>query len=501
MSTPSASPSGPAVPPPSPWAAPPSPRPLFSGRFWRSPRAGLRPGVLAGLAGVAVLAGSLLLAEFGIQWLVLAIAMTIAVLAALPARTRLRNRWDRGVLALVLNLVAVAAVRTSVPMTLLCLLAAAGLAAALAAGAWSWSGLVVTPLLVPLNGLRALPWAERGLRRARTVSRSGPLIRGLVVAGLLTWVCVALLASADSAFAGLLTLVPLDRAPETLIARCLLGLVVALFTLALAFTAAAPPRWRELTVRRGTRPPVEWMLPLVAVDVVLATFLAVQTAVLFGAYPDELVSGDATPAERAREGFGQLVVLTLVVAALLTWAARVAADAVRDRRLLATAGGALGVLVLVVVASALRRLWLYEQAFGWTVMRLDAGVFEVWLALVIAGTGLAWVLRRTTVMARVVPVSAGIGLLLLALAGPDALVASWNVDRWQRTGKIDVQYLGALSDDAVPALKRLPEPLRTCVLAGRSATAPWYAANVSRLRARNVLESLGGPIPERQIDC
>ena len=57
-------------------------------------------------------------------------------------------------------------------------------------------------------------------------------------------------------------------------------------------------------------------------------------------------------------------------------------------------------------------------------------------------------------------------LLGLNLLGPDALAASANVDRYAATGKVDLAYLARLSDDAVPALARLPAADRAQVLGG-----------------------------------
>jgi hypothetical protein len=47
-----------------------------------------------------------------------------------------------------------------------------------------------------------------------------------------------------------------------------------------------------------------------------------------------------------------------------------------------------------------------------------------------------------------------------------------------------------LSDDAVPALVRLPDAERALALAGRQPRSdPWYAANLARLRAAPLLGS------------
>ena len=62
--------------------------------------------------------------------------------------------------------------------------------------------------------------------------------------------------------------------------------------------------------------------------------------------------------------------------------------------------GALCLLTLVVVASALYRMHVYEEAYGFTRLRLLVSVFEGWLGLVVLlvlGAGLrlrgSWVPR------------------------------------------------------------------------------------------------------------
>jgi hypothetical protein len=474
---------------------PPPPAVWLSGRFWRRSIGGgraARPGVLAGVLAVAVLAGATLPAPAaGLQWTVLVAAMAAVVVHA--ARRPLS--WpDRMLLGLVVALGAVATLRTSAILAL-CLLAALGLGGLLATGGRSGPSVPATPLVVFVAALRGLPWAWFGMRRWRLPTGGLGWVRGLGVTVVVVWICGALLASADSAFAGLLRRVvpPVDLG--SLPARVALGTFVAWLTVALAFAAAVPPRWPVLRHRRRFGQVVEWLLPVVAVDVLLAAFLAVQAAELFGAYPASLVHGDATPAERARQGFGQLVLVTLIVALLLGWAARRCdRDKPRHGRLLLTAGGTLLVLVLVLVGSALRRLWLYEENFGWTVLRLNVGVFELWLGAVILLAGVAWLVRRTAAVPRLVVASAAAVLLGLGLASPDAVVAAWNVDRFERTDKIDLDYARRLSDDAVPALARLPEPQRSCALGHLwSDPTPWYAVNISRLRAQAVRRSLPAP--------
>ncbi len=76
-------------------------------------------------------------------------------------------------------------------------------------------------------------------------------------------------------------------------------------------------------------------------------------------------------------------------------------------------------------------------------------------------------------------------LLMLAVVNPEALVASENIDRWQRGEELDVDYLSGLSADIVPTLDRLPEPIRLDLrhrLAHRSDDT-WNSWNLARMRA------------------
>lgn len=310
-----------------------------------------------------------------------------------------------------------------------------------------------------------------------------------MLATVLVLVFGALLTSADPVFArfsgAIWPSVRLNRLPLYLTVL----LAVTGLTIALAYATSSQLSWDRLALRPRPRPAAEWVLPLAAVDTVLLGFLIVQLAVLFGGYTPSLAGSGVTYADRARQGFGQLVVVTLLTLALLAWAGRrVDRGSRRHRVLLIAAGGGLVLLALAVVASALRRMWLYEQAYGWTVLRLCVACFELWLAVVLVLMAVAWAGHRSGGVPRGVALSGGICLLALAMLGPDAVVARWDVDRYQRTGKIDVEYLSRLSADAVPALACLPDGWRSQVLAGRTiADQPWYAANLARARAAEAL--------------
>ncbi len=100
---------------------------------------------------------------------------------------------------------------------------------------------------------------------------------------------------------------------------------------------------------------------------------------------------------------------------------------------------------------------------------------------------------------------------MLGAINPDALIADSQVDRYQRTGELDVGYLAGLSPDAVPALDRLPEPQRGCVLSQLARAIeldldlPWTRWSWGRQQAEQALaerpvpalEALGPTCPRR----
>ena len=112
--------------------------------------------------------------------------------------------------------------------------------------------------------------------------------------------------------------------------------------------------------------------------------------------------------------------------------------------------GCLVALVGVVMASALQRLWLYQQQFGLTELRIYATGVVLWLAVVFVWLGVTVLRGRRHLFAIGAIVAGFAATLCINVVNPDALIARTNLDRPQ----VDVTYLGTLSDDALPALAR-----------------------------------------------
>lgn len=455
----------------------------------------------------ALLSALLLGDGLGINLLVVAVPAALAAyFAARGARRRLRPWtavWAVGGLALL----AVPALRDAGWPVFLAVVSALALGSLALHGSRSWPGVLLGSVGLVPSIAAGVRWGWHGVRARADDSRGRvrTAVRTSVVAVVLLVVFGTLFASADAAFADLLGSLTPDVSVGDSPWRVFLFVLGLAGALAAAHSAAAPVRWDRITVRPGkARSRAEWALPLIVLNLLFAAFIALQLAVLLGGYDKVLEETGLTPSEYARQGFWQLLwatVLTLLVIALaLRWAPR---GGPRDRTLVRGVLGVLCVLTLVVVASALRRMDLYVDAFGLTRLRISVAAVELWLGVVLVLILAAGVFGAR-MLPRAVAVSAAAGVLAFGLLSPDGLIAEQNVQRYQSDRTIDIQYLKGLSADAVPALDELPEPLRSCALRNFQRDfavedTPWYASSWGEREARDVLEK--HPLREVGADC
>lgn len=428
----------------------------------------------AALAAAAVLPGKPL--GFGVLAVAALVAVTASVAAPLDAQGVVLG-------TLALSLAAVPVVLDADWVVALDLTAAWLLACAAVGGLSPVASL--GPLL-RLPGTPTLaPEVPAGL---------APAVRGTLLGGFLVVPFGALFVEADVAFSELAHGVPLPSlgaVPGQVVAFVL----VLLAAIGLALAARRPVRAR---IPRPTRKlaPWEWGIALGLLVALFLAFVLVQLAVLFGGRKHVLETAGVTYAEYARQGFWQLLAAAGLTLVVIGAAVVFAATPRRGHRItLRLLLGALCALTIVVLASALNRLLLYEDAFGLTRSRLFAEAVAVWLgglfALLVAA-GVVRVVGRN--LARIVVVGTAVALLAFSLANPDELVAERNVERWRETERIDLFYLQELSADAADALVGLPPHLRREALAPLAARLeedePWSSFNLSRDRARDVLASL-----------
>lgn len=301
-------------------------------------------------------------------------------------------------------------------------------------------------------GARHLPWM---LAPRATGRRGDPLAgqvwrvarAGLVALPLLA-VVVALLASGDAVFARLL--VP-DLTPGPLVGHVVL---VGLFSLTILGTIAAAGVDTDDDVRTGTFGAVEILTMLILAAGVLGLFVVSQLIALTATGERLLASSGLTPAEYARSGFFQLCWATAVLVAFLGLVRALAAPGVMAQTAVRLLAGWVPVLAVGLVAVCLRRMALYDRAFGLTMLRLSVVAVALWLGVLLVLIAIRnlrpssdsnWVLGASG--------AAAVALILaINVLDPEAFVVRHNLDRAADGAELDVSYLTQLSDDALPSI-------------------------------------------------
>jgi hypothetical protein len=293
-------------------------------------------------------------------------------------------------------------------------------------------------VLRPLVPTVATSAASRLARMVLAVSITLPLVL----------ILVALLASADAVFAGLLvpdvdlTAIPGHVVLSVLATGAVLGAVSA---------ARHDFDDRPLTGRFGAIE-VATMLGLAAL--VMALFAVAQLVALTSAGERLVEEAGLTPAEYARTGFFQLCWAAALIVGFLTVVRALAAPSVLEQPAIKALSAAVPLLTLGLVVVSLRRMALYDEAFGLTMLRLSVVAAALWMGTVLVmlaarnlgiGAGRDWVVSGALVTALVLVVGGNVG-------NAEAFVVRHNVDRATHDGaELDAAYLRNLSDDALPA--------------------------------------------------
>jgi hypothetical protein len=370
---------------------------------------------------------------------------------------------------------------------------------------------------VPIEALMR-PWPTLGIVQRRLIAEKGgrsglfAILRGALLAIPILAIFLVLLSGADLVFGeyveSALRWFDLARLVDWA-GRGLVILFVSAFSLGAIVAALRQATNRRLIADRGAlvKPFLgftESSVVLASVDVLFGLFVVVQIAYFFGGEANVTAAG-FTYSEYARRGFGELVAVGLLSLGLIMTLAAVAR---RESKGQTTAFNALSTglvaLVGVILASALKRLLLYEQAYGFTRLRSYTHVAILWMGVVFVAFLLLLLRNRLRRFAAVCATAVFGFAATLSLLNVDAFIVNQNVTRLSMTGELDVEYLAGLSEDALPGLARLavggPAEQRAVLvpelacwegqLRARQEELGWQSTNFGRLAADKALSDI-----------
>lgn len=258
---------------------------------------------------------------------------------------------------------------------------------------------------------------------------------------------------------------------------------------------------------------IEAGIVLGLVDLLFAAFVLVQFAYFFGGTAFVAARG-LTYAEYARRGFFELVAVSTLTLWLALWLNRVTVrpDA-RAHAIFRALCAALAALMAVMLVSAWQRMLLYEEAYGFTHLRVYSQVATLWLGALFAAFLLEVFRVRRNIFALGLLLAATGYLVTLNLLNVDLYIAERNIARYHDGRALDLGFLAHLSVDAAPAVVPLhaaldgrPEAQKwtgqwlrralnelDAIRAGGAALA---SANVARDSAWAQLDGLRASLPE-----
>ncbi len=280
---------------------------------------------------------------------------------------------------------------------------------------------------------------------------------GLLISIPVLAIIIWLLSSADMVFKDLFVNISIPK----VIKHFFLVLAVTIYTICLYWSVLkafdgekrsiySPINWKRFL------DPVVIITILFLLNLVYAVFSVIQFTYLFGGKSFVLPSA-YTYAEYARRGFFELVVVTVINFAIIlitvSFIRRENSKVYIANKVLLTL---MVCFTFVMLISAFYRMLVYEQAYGFTYLRIFVQAFMIMLFfLFIINIVFIWYSKLPII--KTYFITALVVYTVLNFANVDMIIARNNVNRYFNTGQIDMEYLKGLSCEAVPEMVRLVE--------------------------------------------
>ncbi len=329
---------------------------------------------------------------------------------------------------------------------------------------------------------------------------SSQIVRGILISIPFLIIFILLFSSADLVFQKYMSdLVSINIEGETIVRIFLVLLVSCVFVGAYSYIFNVRKEVIGDKERGLSIGSIESYILLGSVNLLFLLFISVQITYLFGGQSN-ISSLGFTYAQYARKGFFELIGVAVISFFLLLGLDKyIKREKGNNLRIFNVLSSLLVAEVVVIMISAFTRLLLYEDAYGFTTLRLYSHVFIIFLTVTFALL-IYKVLKNgkesnfsLAVFLSVILFLAGMNIL-----NPDAFIAQRNIERFNDGKKIDVYYLTTLSDDAVPVTIKMLDISDESVkgefayymywkMQGRIPSNNWQSFNVSHKRAKEII--------------
>ena len=341
--------------------------------------------------------------------------------------------------------------------------------------------------------------------------RTAPYLRGILLALPIVAILASLLSAADPIFSewlqDLIELLRLEKLPEYILRLVLISfwtfLIAGIYLYALTKSREEklvgvdqpwPPRFLGFT---------ETTIIMGAINLLFFSFVSIQFRYFFGGEKNISLDG-YTYSEYARKGFGELLAVaffTLFIIMVLSGITK--RENQRDRTTFSILTGAMTVFIGVILVSSLKRLALYEAAYGFTRLRTYSHLCVLWIGVLFLVILLLEITQKYRFFTLATAAAIAGFVLTMNVINVDAFITKKNIQRLSlEDAALDTYYLHTLSNDAIPTIISLVnDPLIsederediTATLACRAdyftnMERKWPSLLVPTLIAKNALE-------------
>lgn len=204
----------------------------------------------------------------------------------------------------------------------------------------------------------------------------------------------------------------------------------------------------ENSEKKITDRKIETMFFLWLIASLFFIFIVFQIAYLFGGSIN-IGSNGFTYAEYARRGFWELFVVAIVTLLILLSMDFYTGRSEKRLSWFTIPSLVITAEIFIIIISALKRLMLYESAYGWTTLRLYAAGFIILLSYVFIILAIKlWSEKKNSFFAFGLLWAMITFLFCFNILNPDRFIVQQNIQRFNETGNIDINYLGTMSADA-----------------------------------------------------
>ncbi len=286
----------------------------------------------------------------------------------------------------------------------------------------------------------------------------GKSLLGIIISVPFVLVIVPLLMSSDEAFSGMVSLA--FSGIFNTVLKLALAIIIFIFILSYVFTLKKDT---EPEIKESSFNGIEATALISFLSVLgfcYLSYLFSQLAYFFSAFSGFLPEGyKFTLSAYARRGFFEMTVIAAINFAVIF--AVLLLSKKKNKRMCLTLNilcTFIGAFTLIIIATALSKMFLYISSYGMTILRITTSAFMIFLTVVFV----ALLIRLFSPKIKVIKtalITAAVILTVLGTVNVNSFVAFYNYNAY-KTGylkEIDVATISELGEEGIPYLIKLTE--------------------------------------------